>query len=166
MRPRDYDADFRLLRNWEIQNRVGYDSVKGCGNNIINLIPNRFVYGCYLYLRDILFLYPNNYSDLEILIAETFGKEVKSFRFNLERHNTKSGPAYFIDMMLKPVFNHSYTIYLPQLPSLPQNHALGFKIHFRPIYRGEWHAIHQDISYIMEQRLLTENSSFVKRFSI
>jgi hypothetical protein len=166
MKLKMFETDSRLLRNWEIQNRVQYYSMKGCGNNKINLIPNRFVYGCYLYIRDILFLYSNSYTDLEIIITETFGKDASGFRFNLERYNSKSGPTYFIDMMIKPVFNHSYTIFMPQLPNLPVNHELGFKIHYRPIYKNDWNTMDSDVKYIMEQRLLVVNSSFVKRHGI
>ncbi len=162
MRAKDYKADISTLRNWEVQNPVKFYSELGSGNNPVSLVPKHFIYGNYIYVRDILFLYPNTYSDLSIYFNEVFGDSEMNWRFSCPRHNTKVGPAYFIDAMFKPLYNHKYSISIPNLPSLPEDHPLRFKVHLRPIYQKEWNSLHKDISGIMQDRVLAKNSKFAK----
>lgn len=120
------------LRKWEAQTLTKFDSVKGTGRNWVEIkLPPHFIYGNYVHLRDILFLYGNTYDALRFEYIDVFGSKERSVTIHLSLYGTGQGKAVFLDEVLKPVFHHRYYYRLIELPIIPEEYGLFHKLHYR-----------------------------------
>ncbi|HXP50754.1 MAG TPA: hypothetical protein VN922_12405 [Bacteroidia bacterium] len=145
------------IRRWEIVDPRQYSSITGTGNALLEIpVPDSYPFGGYIHLRDVLFLYPNAYGTLEIVLKNIIGVHKKAFSLTIPRYNSPHGPAYFMDYIIKPSYGHKYYLQIPKLPSLPLKYNLNYKLHYRSIYKDEWNRLPKEIKDYLEGRYIGE----------
>ena len=154
------------IRNWEIQTQPKFWSAIGKSNNLVDLTIANMTSGSFIYIRDILFLYENTYRNLHMVLTDKGGGSFKQWKFPLERYNSKVGAAFFTDIMIKPVWNHEYSIALPTLPIFPDDYDYCFKVHYMPIFVEEWNRLSSETKFYMESRLLLRTNPFSRRHEV
>ncbi len=136
----------------------------GSTNKTIEIpIPQDFIYGNLLYLRGVLIENNNFFEDLDFSITQNIGTTFPYWNWNLKlkRYDSDRGPAYLLNILIKPILSHKYTLEL-SIPTAPGTSPLKLKLEYRSISKEAWLAANPNIKIYLEENLISLQNKNLK----